>query len=238
MNGDSMTIPGWYPEEVLHAGEEHLDAGYVATYDEKAQTDPADDLALLRARGLNETSTLVDLGAGTGTFALAAAPICGRVIAVDVSQPMLARLAGQAAQLGIGNIDPVLAGFLSYKHQGPPVDIVYSRNALHHLPDFWKAIALSRIAAVLGPGGVLRLRDLVYNFEPHEAGDFFDPWLANAAPTPDRGWTRVELEAHIRTEYSTFTWLLEPMLEHAGFSIEERDTSARLYAAYTCVRRK
>jgi ubiquinone/menaquinone biosynthesis C-methylase UbiE len=237
MNGESMTIPGWYPEEILHAGDEHLDPEYVETYDAKAQTDPADDLALLRARGLNETSTLVDLGAGTGTLALAAALICGRVIAVDVSQPMLMRLARRAAQLGIGNIEPVQAGFLSYQHQGPPADVVYSRNALHHLPDFWKAIALSRVAAFLKPGGVLRLRDLVYNFEPHEAGDFFEPWLANAPATPDRGWTRAELETHIRTEYSTFTWLLEPMLERAGFSIEERDTSARLYAAYTCVRR-
>jgi hypothetical protein len=41
----------------------------------------------------------------------------------------------------------------------------------------------------------------------------------------------------VRDEHSTFTWLLEPMLTHAGFTIEERDTAARLYAACTCVRR-
>lgn len=232
-----MTIPGWYPEEIIHAGEEHLDPGYVATYDAKAQTDPADDVALLRERGLSDMSTLVDLGAGTGTFALAAAPFCRRVIAVDVSRPMLDRLERNAAERGVANLTIVQAGFLSYEHPGPPADVVYSRNALHHLPDVWKAIALARIAAILKPGGVLRLRDLVYDFGPHEADAHFEQWLANAAPTPDRGWTRAELETHIRTEYSTFTWLLEPMLEHAGFSIEERDTSARLYAAYTCVRR-
>lgn len=232
-----MTRPGWYPEETVRAGEEHLDPGYVETYDAKAQTDPADDVALLRARGLNETDSLVDLGAGTGTLALAAAPFCRKVIAVDVSRPMLAALERKAAEQGIGNIELVHAGFLSYEHQGPLADAVYSRNALHHLPDFWKAIALSRIAAILKPGGVLRLRDLVYDVEPHKAADLFEPWLANAPATPDRGWTRSELETHIRDEHSTFTWLLEPMLEHAGFTIVERDTAARLYAAYTCVRR-
>ena len=232
-----MTRPGWYPEESIRAGDEHLDPGYVATYDAKAQTDPADDVTLLRTRGLNETSTLIDLGAGTGTLALAAAPFCRRVIAVDVSRPMLETLERKAAEQGIINITAVRAGFLGYAHQGPPADAVYSRNALHHLPDFWKAVALARIAAMLKPGGVLRLRDLVYDFEPRQAGEFFEPWLANAPATPDRGWTREELETHIREEHSTFTWLLEPMLTHAGFTIEERDTAARLYAAYTCVRR-
>lgn len=141
-----------------------------------------------------------------------------------------------AREQGIGNIETVHAGFLSYEHQGPPADVVYSRNALHHLPDFWKAVALSQIAVLLKPGGVLRLRDLVYDFEPHEVSEHVEPWLANAAPSPDRGWTREELETHIRDEYSTFTWLLEPMLEHAGFRIEERETVRNLYAAYTCVR--
>lgn len=232
-----MNHPDWYPEEVTHAGDEHLDPGYVATYDAKAQTDPAEDVARLRARGLDRSSTVIDLGAGTGTFSLAVAPFCRRVIAVDVSRAMLARLEARAAETGIGNIEPVLAGFLSYEHRGAPVDFVYSRNALHHLPDFWKAIALDRIAALLKPGGVLRLLDLVYDFEPGDASGVFEPWLANAPATPDRGWTREELETHIRDEYSTFTWLLEPMLEHAGFAIVERDTARRLYAAYTCVGR-
>ena len=61
------------------------------------------------------------------------------------------------------------AGFLSYQHPGPPVDGVYTRNALHQLPDFWKAMALHRIARMMRPGGVLRLRDLIYDFRPSQA---------------------------------------------------------------------
>ena len=55
--------------------------------------------------------------------------------------------------------------FLTYDHAGPPADVVDSRHALHHLPDFWKAMALSRIAGMLRSGGVLRLWDVVYAFE-------------------------------------------------------------------------
>jgi RNA polymerase primary sigma factor len=45
---------------------------------------------------------------------------------------------------------------------------------------------------------------------------------------------REELEAHLREEHSTFTWLLEPMLERAGFEIVGASFSAsRVFAAYT-----
>src|SRR3989442_11336867 len=63
----------------------HLDADYVAAYDEKSPTDWSEDVATLQALGIGPTSTVVDLGAGTGTFALAIAPHVARVVAVDVS---------------------------------------------------------------------------------------------------------------------------------------------------------
>jgi ubiquinone/menaquinone biosynthesis C-methylase UbiE len=233
-----MTVPNWFPDELAHAGGEHLDVEYVEGYDEKAGTDPADDVALFRELGLNDTHTVVDLGAGTGTLALAVAPLCRRVVAVDVSPAMLTRLREKAAQLGLTNVECVQSGFLSYDHHGEPADFVYSRNALHHLPDFWKALALTRVAAVLKPGGVLRLRDLVYSFEPAEAEDVIEDWLAHAADHPSRGWTRAELETHLREEYSTFSWLLEPMLERAGFAIADVEhTASRVFSAYTCVKR-
>jgi SAM-dependent methyltransferase len=231
-----MGTPSWFPDELAHAGEEHLDSGYVAGYDAKAGTDPTDEVALLRGLGLGESDTLVDLGAGTGTLALAAAPFCRRVVAVDVSPAMVDRLRQQADRLGLENVECVRAGFLSYAHQGEPADVVYSRHALHHLPDFWKAIALARIGAVLRPGGVLRLVDLVYSFEPTEAGEFVEVWLDRAVTDPSRGWTRAELATHLREEHSTFAWLLEPMLERAGFAIREARHDRDVYAAYTCVK--
>jgi SAM-dependent methyltransferase len=232
-----MDRPGWYIDEFAHAGDEHLDPEYVATYDRKSQTDSTPDLALLKALGMNEESVLVDLGAGTGVFALAAAPFCGRVVAVDVSPPMLDYIRQQAEMLGLTNVEVVRAGLLTYEHEGEPADFVYTRNVLHHLPDFWKGIALQRMAGMLRPGGVLRLHDLVYSFNPDEVEKFFEPWLAHAAASPDVGWTREEYETHVRTEYSTYSWLLEAIIERVGFEIKSADhRPSGIYSAYTCVK--
>jgi SAM-dependent methyltransferase len=226
------------PEEIALAGAEHLDVDYVAGYDRKAGFDPADDLEELRKRGLGPESTLVDLGAGTGTFAVAAAAVCERVIAVDVSPAMLEAIRAKAGAHGVANVEPVQAGFLSYEHRGEPADVVYTRNALHHLPDLWKGIALTRIADVLAPGGILRLRDLVFSFDLREAEAGIARWLDTvASETSDVGWTRAELETHLRDEFSTFTWLLEPLLARAGFEIVVAEYGpSGVHAAYTCVK--
>ncbi len=200
---------GWWLDELSHAGAEHLDPGYVAAYEQKSPTDWGEDIAALQAFGVDETSTVVDLGAGTGAFARAIAPHVARVVAVDVSEPMVAAIHAHG-------IEAVHAGFLTYQHEGAPPDAVYTRNALHHLPDFWKALALERIARLLAPAGVLRLRDLVYSFEPAEAEAAFASWFADAPEDPATGWTATELADHVREEHSTFTWLLEPMLERVG----------------------
>lgn len=225
--------------ETASAGPEHLDPAYVAAYDRKARVDPSDDLDELRARGLGPTSTLIDFGAGTGTFAVAAASACERVIAVDVSPAMVDALRTKVLERRATNVECIRAGFLSYEHTGPAVDVVYTRNALHHLPDLWKGIALERIAAVLKPGGILRLRDLVFSFDLQDAGRRIDEWLdAAAVERPDEGWTREELQTHLREEYSTYSWLLEPLLEHAGFEIAAAEYEPLgAHAAYVCVRR-
>jgi ubiquinone/menaquinone biosynthesis C-methylase UbiE len=233
-----MDTPRWFMDEVAHAGREHLDPTYVPTYDQKAGTDPREDLVLLQHLNLNQSHTLVDLGAGTGTFALAAAGLCRRVVAVDVSRDMLVVLREKLERSGIANVESVQGGFLSYDHHGEPADFVYSRHALHHLPDFWKAIALVRIAAILKPGGVLYLRDLVYSFNPDEAEAAIESWLRGASTDARSGWTRSELETHLREEYSTFNWLLEPMIERAGFTIQDGQHHASIYSAYTCIKNR
>ncbi len=230
-----MAHSRWYLDELAHAGPEHLDDAYVAGYDRKAGPESADDLGQLQELGLDQSRTLVDLGAGTGALALAAAPLCRRVVAVDVSPAMLAILRARAARLGQTNLETIQGGLLSYQHQGEPADFVYSRNVLHHLPDFWKTVALERIAALLKPGGVLLLRDLVFSCEPAQTHDVIEAWLAGAAESAAKGWTRPELEEHLREEYSTFSWLLAPMLERTGFAIQRADFSAnQMYAAYVC----
>jgi ubiquinone/menaquinone biosynthesis C-methylase UbiE len=225
-------------DERAHAGRENLDPTHVARYDGKEDAGAAAELAALQARGLDAGATVVDLGAGTGQFTLAVAAAVRRVVAVDVSPLMLAHLGDKLRHRGVDNVECVAAGFLTYEHRGAPADLVYSRLALHHLPDFWKALALTRIAAMLRPGGILRLSDVVYGFEPAAAEIGLERWMSSApAQAPEDGWTRAELEEHVRDEHSTFTWLLEPMLEKAGFAIERAEYSEdQIFAHYVCVR--
>jgi hypothetical protein len=84
---------------------------------------------------------------------------------------------------------------------------------------------------------VLRLHDLVYDFQPPQAEAVLARWLEGAAVDPARGYTRADLAEQIRSEYSTFRWLLEPMLAAASFEILTADFSGSVYGAYTCRRR-
>jgi SAM-dependent methyltransferase len=223
--------PRWYLDERAHAGPEHLDADYVAGYDTKVGLDLDKALALLRENGLAAETTFVDLGCGSGLLAAAAAEEARRVVGVDPSPAMLA-----FARERSDAVEWVEAGFLTYGHTGEAPQLVHSRNALHHLPDFWKAVALTRIRGLLAPGGTFVLSDLVFDFEPYESGVRLETWFEGAAATPAEGWTREELEEHVRGEYSTFTWLLEAMLARAGFEIRQRDVGRGVYATYVCGR--
>jgi SAM-dependent methyltransferase len=217
-------------DERAHAGPEHLDPAYVAGYDRKTGFDVGIDVDLLRQYGLDRSFTVVDLGAGTGLFSAAIAESSGRVVAVDPSPAMLDRARTRA---GFEMVD---AGFLTYERQGQPADFACSRNALHHLPDFSKGVALHRVAALLEAGGVFVLRDIVYSFEPGEADAVLDAWYAAAAGDSADGWTADELRVHVEAEHSTYAYLLEALLEHAGFEIRDRWYSdSRTYARYVCI---
>jgi SAM-dependent methyltransferase len=97
------------------------------------------------------------------------------VVGVDPSPAML-----ELARARSDAVEWIEAGFLTYEHGGEPPQLVHSRHALHHLPDFWKGVALARIHDLLAPGGVLVLRDLVYDFEPSESDARLEPLLEKA----------------------------------------------------------
>ena len=158
-----------------------------------------------------------------------------RVIAVHASPVMVDHLREAVADAGVDNVECVQAGLLTFEPPADAVDAVYTRNVLHQLPDVWKAIALRRIAGLLRPGGVLRLHDLVYDVDPGDAEEAIASGLDGAAPRPeDGGDTADELAAPVRDEHSTFTWLLRPMLERAGFEIVDERVRRSVDASYTC----
>jgi ubiquinone/menaquinone biosynthesis C-methylase UbiE len=217
--------PTWFIDELDYAGRENLDASHVARYDAKEDAGAAGEVALLEEMGLTRDSVVVEFGAGTGQFTVEVAPACARVIAVDVSSLMLRLLQAKVTGPGLSNVEVVQAGFLTYEHIGSPVDFIYSRFALHHLPDFWKAVAFDRLRRMLRAGAVLRLWDVVYDFAPSEVEDRIEAWCATGGDAVEAEWSRAELEEHVRDEHSTFSWLLEPMIERTGFDITDAEHS-------------
>lgn len=235
--------PDWLLDEVAHAGRENLDRDHARRYDSKMDASARAETALLAALGLGPGSTLVELGAGTGQLTVEAARLGAHVTAVDVSPVMLAVLRDKTSEHALSNVEIVEAGFLSYVREPRSVDFVYSRFALHHLPDFWKVHALQRIHDMLVPGGVLRISDVVYDFEPGDAAARLEAWCSSgrdvAPSTPiEDGWGRWELAEHIRDEHSTYGWLLEAMFDRVGFEIEQCEKPDDTTANYLLRRRR
>lgn len=228
-------LPRWFYDELQQTGVDFEDAAKVEVYDrnQRSSSEQAEQ-ALIEQLGISAGHTVIDLGAGTGTFAIQACKAGAYVHAVDVSPTMLAYAQKKARAANAETIEFHHAGFLTYEHQGNPVDFIVTKAAFHHLPDFWKMVGLLRIASMLKVGGVLFLRDTVFSFNPSEYRSRIDAWIDRVAKPAGEGFTVSDFETHIREEYTTFGWIIEGMLTRAGFEIERADYLAPEYAQYVC----
>lgn len=86
-------------------------------------------------------------------------------------------------------------------------------------------MALRRAHEILRPGGIFRLWDVVYSFGPDDVEQRIEAWCAARGDDVDGDWARWEIEEHVRDEHSTFAFLLEPMLERTGFTVEATEYS-------------
>ena len=186
--------------------------------------------------GLNKDQTVIDMGCGTGAFAVHAAKHSRKVYAVDVSKAMLRCARRKAKKEKLDNVEFHRGGFLTYEHKAVPVDAIVSTAVLHHLPDFWKLTGLRRLAQMLKIGGRLYLFDVVYSFNVDDYESRLSKWVKSTAERI--GFTFAEeVEIHIREEYSTCGWIMEGLLKQAGFVIEMANYKHDLMAAYLCTRK-
>lgn len=228
--------PAWFYDELKQIGTDFDDSSQVEAYDrnQKSSTTEAEQ-ALINRLGISEKHSVIDIGAGTGTFAIQAALTGAYVYAVDVSQVMLAYAQQKASYANaINNIEFHHSGFLTYEHKSDLVDFVVTKSALHHLPDFWKMVAFLRMNTMLKNGGILYLRDAIFSFNPVEYQSHIKAWIERVGKPPGEGFTKLDFETHVREEHSTFGWIIEGMLKQAGFVIEEADYFAPEYAQYFC----
>jgi SAM-dependent methyltransferase len=113
------------------------------------------------ANVIHAGDTVLDIGSGSGTDVLLAAQAVGpsgRVIGLDLTTAMLAKLDATVAAAGVPNVR-VLEG--NAEHLPLPdgsVDVVTSNGVLNLVPD--KRAALAEIHRVLRPGGRLQIADI------------------------------------------------------------------------------
>lgn len=230
-------VPRWYYNELQQAALDVDSMSHAEVFDRDQGGDPESAQQIIQRLGISREHRLIDLGCGTGSFALNAAETCGAIDAVDVSRAMLSYASTQADIRGIQNIVFHHGGFLSYEHGADPADFVITRYALHHLPDFWKMAGLYRLAGMLKPGGHLYLEDIVFSFDPAGGRAGIKAWISQMAKPKGQGLTREDLEAHIRDEFSTYGWILEGMLARAGLEIEDVAYGGGATAQYFCVKK-
>jgi cyclopropane fatty-acyl-phospholipid synthase-like methyltransferase len=185
---------------------------------------------------LPSSATVIDMGCGTGAFAIHAATQYRAVHAVDVSRAMLHRARWKARKAGLSNVEFHHGGFLTYEHRAAPADAIVSVAALHHLPDFWKLVGLYRLASMLKPGGRLYLFDVVFSFEAAQYEARLKRFVRTAGT--DLGPSgELEAQTHCREEYSTCDWILAGLLERAGFEIAATGRKNEFLASYLCTKR-
>jgi ubiquinone/menaquinone biosynthesis C-methylase UbiE len=232
-----VQTPDYTYDEFKHIGVDFDDVKEVEAFDIKQRTNPEQDRAFLSRLGVSGKDTLIDFGCGTGSLVCQAGLLCKKAHGVDVSRPMLEYAQQRCTKQGVRNVEFHHAGFLTYEHKEELLDFAVTKSALHHLPDFWKMIALQRIHAILKSGGIFYLGDGVYSFDPLEYRSALEEWINASGSDDGQSFTRTDFAMHVRDEFSTFTWILEGMLERAGFEILEKKYPAKVRARYICRKR-
>jgi putative AdoMet-dependent methyltransferase len=231
-----MSQSAWQYDEQRHSGVDYGNPSQVAVYDERHQRFRdyrSDAEAVMERLGVKSGDTVLDMGSGTGAFALHAATLCRTVYAVDVSRAMLDYCREKAAAQDLKNIVFRQGGFLTYEHTAAPVDFAVSTAVLHHLPDFWKSFGLQRLTRIIKPGGRFYLYDIVFRGSDPDIGGQIDGWIHSMKERVGAEFA-AEVETHIRDEHSTFDWIMEGLLTRAGFRIDLAEYGSGFGAAYLC----
>jgi 2-polyprenyl-3-methyl-5-hydroxy-6-metoxy-1,4-benzoquinol methylase len=220
-----MLARDWYYNERGRIG---LEPAVASIY----RSDDDGDLrarAALKMLGVKKGWRIADIGCGNGVLATEAALMGAEVDAIDISPAMLA-LAEIYARDRKAAVRTQSAGLLSFTYQPNSYDLIVSEFTLHHLPDFWKAVAMSRIFAALKPGASFYLRDIVFVSMPDGSERSVEQWADYNVKNHD--FARDNVVTHMRDEYSTFGWVMERMLTEVGFTLLSADYHAPLHGTY------
>jgi putative AdoMet-dependent methyltransferase len=234
-----MKPPRWQYNETKFSGVDFSKVEQVAAYDsmhKKFRDYAKGTEEVIRRLGLDSNSTVIDLGSGTGAFALHAAKKCRTIYAVDISAAMIDYCKQQAEKEGLSNIVFCQGGLLTYEHVNELADAAVCVAVLHHLPDFWKLAALKRCHGMLKPGGRFLLFDIVFPSAEIDLEKKIDEWVKAIEAMAD---VRLAEEAviHARDEFSTYDWIMEGIIRRSGFQIDTAEYGKGFQTTYICTKK-
>jgi predicted TPR repeat methyltransferase len=145
--------------------------------------------AMLAAVPVQPSMTAIDFGCGTGLVTLALQPFVGRIVGIDSSPGMLAKLRGKAEAIGAAHVEALHVDLTAQSAPaGLRADLIVSAMALHHIADI--PHLLQTLAGLLVPGGYMALADL-----DTEDGAFHGDSTGVHHSGLDREWLMTELTA-------------------------------------------
>jgi len=155
-----------------------------------------DDLEQLAAWGRAlSPARVLDMATGGGHTALAFAPIARRVIACDVTEPMLRAARGLLRERGAASATFVAGDVEALPFGDGAFDLVTCRIAAHHFADV--AAAVREVCRVLRPGGSFLLQDIL-GHDDGEAAAFITEVERRRDPSHVRAYRAVEWKAFLR----------------------------------------
>jgi len=231
-----VSLNDWCHNEFRQIGKDYSSANEVAVYDEshaKFRDVNKESNEILDRLSVIPGESLIDFGCGTGEFVIQASLRGVNVFAVDISQAMLSYAKSKAVESGVKSINFINSGFLNYTHSSGSVDYITTSFSFHHLPDFWKGIALRRLHKMLNDNGILYIQDVVISEE-----NCIENINSFIKSQEDLGgdFLKVDAVEHFRDEFSTYDWILEGMLDRSGFSIKSKESFLGLIGRYFCTK--
>lgn len=231
-----ININEWRYDESVQVGKDYSSNDEVSVYEEthsKFRDLIQESNELLDVLSVNAGHSLIDFGCGTGVLAIQAALRGMNVFAVDISQNMLAYAEKKALEKNIQSISFINSGFLNYIHSSGAVDYIITSFSLHHLPDFWKGVALKRMYNMLNSLGILYIQDIVISEE--NCINNINSFIQSQEELGGE-FLKIDAIEHFRDEFSTYDWVLDGMLERTGLKIESKESFLGLVCRYKCAK--